>query len=191
ARAVPIANEIHRRGINLKRVGDELVGPCPKCGGDDRFGANVKKNVFVCRGCDVGGDVIKLVEHLDGVDFNAACETLAGPRPKANGKDHSGHTERVVAEFQYHDENWKTLLVVERIEFQKLGGEFVLTDGKRQKTFRQKRPDPDKPGRFIPNADGVPAVPYRLPELSEPIANGRPVLIVEGEAKANLLWDWR
>jgi len=106
ARAVPIVDEIRRRDINnLKHVGDEYVGPCPKCGGEDRFAVHTKKNIFNCRHCDVGGDVIKLVEHLDGVDFNTACATLAGPLPKGNGKDRSGETEIVVAEFQYHDEN--------------------------------------------------------------------------------------
>ena len=190
ARAVPIEDELGRRGISLKRIGGELIGPCPKCGGDDRFAVNVKKNIFNCRGCVTGGDVIQFVEHLDGVDFKTACETLAGPPPKANGKAQQGATEIIAAEFQYHGESWDTLLVVERIEFQKVGGDFVLKDGKHDKKFRQKRPDPDKPGKFIPNADGVPPVPYRLPQLLEAIANDRPILIVEGEAKADLLWSW-
>jgi hypothetical protein len=192
ARAVPIGEEILRRGINLKRVGAEFVGPCPRCGGEDRFAVHTKKNIFNCRGCSVGGDVIKLVEHLDGVDFNAACTMLAGPQPKANGKDRPGQAvEIVVAEFQYHDADWNTLLVVERIEFQKFDGSgFILEDGKRKKTFRQKRPDPNNRGKWIYNADGVPALPYRLPQLIEAIATDHPVLIVEGEAKADLLWSW-
>src|SRR6516225_11264619 len=89
ARAVPIVDEIRRRGINnLKRVGDEYVGPCPKCGGDDRFAVHTKKNIFNCRNCNVGGDTIQFVEHLDSVDFKTACERLVGPQPKAkpNGK---------------------------------------------------------------------------------------------------------
>src|ERR1700757_4634935 len=85
ARSVPIERELDRRGVKLKRAGVERIGPCPKCGGDDRFSINVKKAVFNCRGCDIGGDVIALVVHLDGVDFNAACTLLAGPPPKANG----------------------------------------------------------------------------------------------------------
>ncbi len=43
ARRVPIEDEIRRRDIKLKRHGAELVGPCPKCGGDDRFAINVKE----------------------------------------------------------------------------------------------------------------------------------------------------
>jgi DNA primase len=80
ARGVPIETEIKRRGIALKGNGTERVGPCPKCGGDNRFSINTKKNVFNCRGCGVGGDVIKLVQHLDGSDFHTACRRLAnGP----------------------------------------------------------------------------------------------------------------
>jgi hypothetical protein len=134
--------------------------------------------------------VIQLVKHLDDVDFNTACATLAGPLPKGNGKDRDGRAEIVVAEFQYHDQNQNTVLVVERREFQKADGSFALKDGKRDKTFKQKRPDPDHRGKWIHNADGVAAVPYRLPQLIEAIANGYPVLIVEGEAKADLLWSW-
>jgi DNA primase len=33
-------------------------------------------------------------------------------------------------------------------------------------------------------------VPYRLPELIEAIGNERLILIVEGEAKVDLLWSW-
>jgi hypothetical protein len=40
ARLVRIEDEIGRRNIKLRRQGVELVGPCPKCGGDDRFAIN-------------------------------------------------------------------------------------------------------------------------------------------------------
>jgi hypothetical protein len=85
ARAVPIEHEVVRRGIQLNGGKVEHCGPCPRCGGVDRFSINTKKGVWNCRGCDKGGDVIDLVEHLDGVDFIAACTTLAGPRPKRDG----------------------------------------------------------------------------------------------------------
>jgi hypothetical protein len=50
ARAAPIEGEIERRGIKM-RCGIERCGPCPKCGGDDRFSINVAKQLFNCRGC--------------------------------------------------------------------------------------------------------------------------------------------
>jgi phage/plasmid primase-like uncharacterized protein len=83
ARAVRIETEIERRGIKLKGK-KELSGPCPLCGGFDRFSINTKRQVFHCRGCAVGGNVIRLVEHLDGVSFADAVAKLAGnPTVKA------------------------------------------------------------------------------------------------------------
>jgi putative DNA primase/helicase len=86
ARAVPIERETDRRGIRLKGR-SERIGPCPVCGGDDRFGINTSKQVFNCRGCVRGGDVIALVQLLDGCDFLTAVETLSGEkRPDGNGR---------------------------------------------------------------------------------------------------------
>lgn len=81
ARAVPIADEIARRGIQLRRVGAELVGPCPLCGGTDRFAFHLGRQLWNCRGCGVGGDVIALVRHLDGTDFREAVALLTGHAP--------------------------------------------------------------------------------------------------------------
>ncbi len=78
ARAVPIAHELHRRGIHLRRVGRELVGPCPVCGGTDRFAVHLVKQVWQCRRCPAGGGVIDLVMHLDSVSFADAVATLVG-----------------------------------------------------------------------------------------------------------------
>lgn len=78
ARGVPIADELERHGIELRRVGRELIGPCPVCGGCDRFGVNVAKGVWNCRRCQRGGDVIGLLQHLDGCDFTEAVQRLAG-----------------------------------------------------------------------------------------------------------------
>jgi hypothetical protein len=80
ARAVPIEDEIARRGIKLKPEGRERVGPCPRCGGKDRFAVNTVKRVWNCRVCQRGGDIIDLVMHLDEVSFPTAVRTLLGER---------------------------------------------------------------------------------------------------------------
>ena len=192
ARAVPIEREVERRGIKLKRVGAEYVGPCPLCGGDDRFAINADKAVWNCRGCTKGGDVIALVRHLDGLTFTAAIEMLAGPPPKkANGKDTASKPREIVtAEFLYHDENGNVVLATERVEYQNPDSTFVLKDGTRKKKFIQKRPDPDRPGKWLYKVPGVRVVPYRLPDVIEAIANDHLVLVPEGEAKCDLLASW-
>ncbi len=42
------------------------------------FGVNVRKQVWNCRGCGKGGDVIALVQHVEGLPFQAAVERLTG-----------------------------------------------------------------------------------------------------------------
>lgn len=70
-----------RLGAKLRKVtAAEWAGPCPRCGGTDRFSVNLRKGVFNCRG-SVGGDVIRMVEHVLGVDFLAACEWITGEPP--------------------------------------------------------------------------------------------------------------
>jgi phage/plasmid primase-like uncharacterized protein len=86
ARAVPIEQEIDRRGVRLKGR-NEKVGPCPVCGGTDRFGVNVSKGLWNCRGCNEGGDVIELVRHLDSCNFPTAIETLNGEKRPDNNPE--------------------------------------------------------------------------------------------------------
>ena len=44
AREADILGIAERLGTKLKRAGaSEYVGPCPVCGGKDRFGVNIKK----------------------------------------------------------------------------------------------------------------------------------------------------
>jgi hypothetical protein len=81
AKAILLEDELGRRGIRLKRIGAELCGPCPVCGGRDRFAIHLKRQLWNCRGCKRGGDVIALVQHIDGISFNEAIRTLAGDRP--------------------------------------------------------------------------------------------------------------
>ena len=191
ARAVHIEDELARRNIKLSGK-IERDGPCPKCGGDDRFAINIKKQLFNCRNCKTGGDVIDFVQWLDGVEFLEACTTLAGPPPEINGKDTTAAAPReiLIDKYIYRDESGAVLFAVGRYEYQYPDGSFVLKNGKHKKEFRQKRPDPDRPGKWIDNVKDVRIVPYRLPDLIEAIANDYSVAIVEGEAKADLLWSW-
>jgi phage/plasmid primase-like uncharacterized protein len=73
-------------GAHLRREGHEWIGPCPICGGRDRFAVNQSKRIFNCRGAGEGtygaGDNINLVMHVVGCDFIEAVERITGtPRP--------------------------------------------------------------------------------------------------------------
>jgi CHC2 zinc finger len=83
AHSVSIENVLAARGIRLRGT-VERCGPCPVCGGKDRFGVNVQKQLWHCRGCDKGGDVIALIQLIDGCDFREAVEYLTGERASSS-----------------------------------------------------------------------------------------------------------
>jgi putative DNA primase/helicase len=66
-------------GARLRRINAaEHVGPCPACGGTDRFSVNTRKQAWNCRGGGGGRDAISLVIHVRGGDFREAVGWLAG-----------------------------------------------------------------------------------------------------------------
>lgn len=102
---------VAQRYATLKRAGGrngkEFVGPCPVCGGDDRFAVNSKKQKWHCRGCSKGGGVVTLVEHVTGRSFIEAVELLTGekwprreitdqaPRAPSDGSDNAAVAGRI------------------------------------------------------------------------------------------------
>ena len=62
--------------------GGEYHGPCPQCGGKDRFavqptGGGDGRGLWMCRTChDKWGDVVAFIEWRDGVGFREACDRL-------------------------------------------------------------------------------------------------------------------
>jgi phage/plasmid primase-like uncharacterized protein len=75
-----------RLGAKLKKCnkgGKAWAGPCPRCGGTDRFAISVTKQLFNCRGAGVGGDVIDMVKYLQGTTYLGAIKILTGDIPHA------------------------------------------------------------------------------------------------------------
>ena len=62
------------------RPGTESVGPCPKCGGTDRFSINITRRLFNCRRCEGKGDVISLVRFVRDCTLPQALDWLCGPQ---------------------------------------------------------------------------------------------------------------
>jgi hypothetical protein len=177
ARGVHVNAILATHHIELVGRGNRRAGPCPKCGGEDRFAVDLEKQLFNCRGCGgKGHGAISLVRFLDEVSFLQAVEEITGePPPKdepkapkpARGRRTQG---RLVCSYAYVDEHGEERFQVCRYD---------------PKNFSQRQPDADHPGQWIGNLTGVRMVPYRLPDLIEGIANGHPVYIVEGEKDAD------
>jgi P4 family phage/plasmid primase-like protien len=73
---------------------------------------------------------------------------------------------KIVATYPYHDADGQLRFQVCRYE---------------PKDFRQRRPDPDKPDKWLWMMNGVDLVPYRLPELLAAAKAGETIFIAEGE----------
>lgn len=80
-----ILQEAVRLGAKLKRAGREWIGPCPTCGGTDRFSVNPSKGVFNCRGA-TGGNIIAMTMHVAGLSFLEAVEAITG-EPNPSGRE--------------------------------------------------------------------------------------------------------
>lgn len=88
ANEVPLLEAAQMCGATLKRQGGgEHVGPCPECGGTDRFAVNVGKKKWICRGSGGGGDSIGLVMHVTGLTFPQACKELTGEDPPSGNSE--------------------------------------------------------------------------------------------------------
>lgn len=78
-----------KNGRAYKKVsaihGGEYHGPCPKCGGNDRFHIWPEQGdygTFWCRGCKLGGDAIEYLMKIDGMSFPAACKEVGKTVPE-------------------------------------------------------------------------------------------------------------
>jgi hypothetical protein len=177
ARAVDILDVAGKRPdlkLTSGRGGKELTGPCPTCGGDDRFAvtSTAQKKVFNCRGCDKSGDVIELVRFLDGCTFEGAVEKLTGePKPlPSKRKNGGGDKWPTLAEYIYRDADGRPHTKVKRC---------LDENGKKQ--YPQYHRDGDK---WVAGKPGGPKIPYRLPELiAAPLT--ATVYHVEGEKNAD------
>lgn len=83
AKQITVSDLIDRLGIaRLNRVGNELRGPCPLCGGTKRFDINATSAAFLCRTCGIkGGDQIALAQQVLNLTFPDALTWLCGDAP--------------------------------------------------------------------------------------------------------------
>ena len=74
--------------------GGEWQGPCPGCGGTDRFHVwplqNEGKGGYWCRSCELTGDNIQFLRDFEGLSFKDACARLNISAPeRPSSRPHS------------------------------------------------------------------------------------------------------
>lgn len=75
---IDIVEFLEGRGVSFRQTGMNYVGLCPihneKSGS---FNVNSNSNTFHCFGCGAGGDIISLVQQMEGLSFTGAMQLLA------------------------------------------------------------------------------------------------------------------
>ena len=125
----------------------------------------------------VGGGVLDLISHKRGFDAAAAmdwlrCEGLLPQEAVAGPELTSPVTGAQQTTYDYVDEN--NVLLHQTVRYE-------------PKKFLQRRPDPEKAGRWIWKLDGIRTVLYHLPEVLKAVKDGDVVHVAEGEKDADNL----
>lgn len=73
----PPINDVISQYVDLRKIGREFWGLCPfHTEKTPSFAVNVEKDVFYCHSCGSGGDVIRFIEKIEGIDFKTAVRRL-------------------------------------------------------------------------------------------------------------------
>jgi putative DNA primase/helicase len=129
------------------------------------------KGVWHDHEANVGGGVVDFVMVETRTDKAGAVAWLRERKHIEPVATRSG-SFNIMSTYDYTDADGVLLYQVCRME---------------PKDFRQRRPDPEKPGSWLWNTGGTKRVLYRLPEVIAAVKEGRPVFICEGEKAADAL----
>jgi hypothetical protein len=162
ALAKPIADVAELLCIEgLRRAGVERVGPCPRCGGDDRFGINPRKGVFGCRKCGAAGDGIALVMHVRQVSFPEALDWLCGPRQEISAAERAERAQAAEANRQARAAEAARYRARAVADARRVWSAGVAADGTAVRDYLTRRGiDPALYSRLAPALRFHPALPY-------------------------------
>jgi hypothetical protein len=150
---------------NVKHLDNGAIrAACPACraANSDKSGDHLLIQADGKFGC---------ATHPDDREHRKEIFKLAGTRPSAVPSP-NGNGRHFVCAYDYHDASGKLVFQVCRYS---------------NKDFRQRHPDPTKPGKWLWNMDGVRRVLYRLPEVLKAKKHGHAITIAEGEKDVNEL----
>jgi len=152
---------------NVKKTGAGFMARCPAHDdGKASLSLSYGQQQPVVLKCHAGCDSDTILAEL-----GLSWKDLSKPRePKPDGEWTPAGP--AVAVYDYRDEQGELLFQVCR------------TAGKE---FRQRRPDPSKPGKYVWRLENTRRVLYKLPKVIEAVEQGRQVWIVEGEKDVHTL----
>lgn len=102
--------ELAGRYTELRKVTPkEHHGPCPWCGGDDRF--RVTADYFACRQCGRKGDTIEFVMQRQNVDFRTAVSILGGDVPMNTGEKRKPISKPAESAYTWDEPEQRRLVV--------------------------------------------------------------------------------
>jgi len=98
---------------DLKKVaatgGGEYAGPCPICGGRDRFRVQPDQNIWLCRHCTAGKwrDPVDFISLRDGISLSEAARKLTAGLPAWSGKPKKQPPKPTYNPYQAPPDEWQ------------------------------------------------------------------------------------
>jgi DNA primase len=87
--------DVASKYVELHKSWKELCGPCPKCGGQDRFHIYADRSDCHCRKCGKTWDAISLYADMENMSMYEAAKALTGiiePARKQKPETRQAHT---------------------------------------------------------------------------------------------------
>ena len=128
--------------VTLKNTGRNHKGLCPFHGEKSpSFMVNEELQIYKCFGCGVGGDVIKFLMEIEGLDFIEALEKLAkraGVKLEKKGRDNqSSEKKRVLEMHSLAGEYYHYLLMEHKVG--EVARKYLLGRGLNKKIWESFR----------------------------------------------------
>ena len=156
----PTLQEVLDQLESVTKSGNEYKARCPAHDDTNPSLSITKKDGMVLLYCHAGCTQQAVLDAL-------GIAQSARPEPKKRAKKSLG---TIVKVYDYVDASGQVLHQTVRYE---------------PKAFRQRRPDPDKPGKYLWSLKGITPVLYRLPNVIQAVAAGETILVCEGEKDAD------
>jgi len=166
--ASPTVESFLNKLSGVKKTGAGWQARCP-CRNDDE-----NPSLSVAQGND--GRVLVTCHRGNGCDVVQICTSLSMKVTDLYPPRKEERKLSLVATYDYRNEKGEVIYQKQR---------FVDQWGK--KTFKQRRPDPSNPKKWIYSLENIDKTLYRLPEIIQARENNEVIWLVEGEKDADNL----